>query len=78
MNPGGIVSKSDSIKAVFVLGETLRADHLHLNGYSRNTTPLLSSREGVISFSDLFTSKTITATSVPQMLTDQKLEEGEV
>ncbi|MCW5519929.1 sulfatase-like hydrolase/transferase [Aureitalea sp. L0-47] len=75
MNPKGIVSSSDSIKAVFVLGETLRADHLHLNGYFRNTTPFLSKRDDVISYPDLFTSKTITATSVPQMLTDQNLED---
>jgi glucan phosphoethanolaminetransferase (alkaline phosphatase superfamily) len=75
MNPQGVISKSDSIKAVFVLGETVRADHLQLNGYSRNTTPLLSARGDVISYSDLFTSKTITATSVPQMLTDQKLKD---
>ncbi len=76
LDPKGVVSRSDSIKAVFVLGETLRADHLGLNGYSRNTTPLLSERNDVISYSKLFTSKTITATSVPQMLTDQKLEDS--
>jgi glucan phosphoethanolaminetransferase (alkaline phosphatase superfamily) len=68
---------TDSLKVVFVLGETLRADHLGLNGYERNTTELLSKRTQLISFGDLFTSKTVTATSVPQLLTDQKLtDEG--
>lgn len=65
----------DSLKVVFVLGETLRADHLGINGYTRNTTPLLSKRENVVSFSRLYTNKTITATSVPQLLTDEKLED---
>ncbi|MBT8262757.1 MAG: phosphoethanolamine transferase [Bacteroidia bacterium] len=66
-------SGTDSLKVVFVLGETVRADHLGLNGYNRNTTPLLSQRKDIISYSNLFTSKTITATSLPQILTDQLL-----
>ena len=70
-----ISSITDSIKAIFVLGETLRADHLGLNGYERNTTPLLSERSGIISYKKLFTSNTITATSVPQILTNQKLSD---
>lgn len=70
------VSKTtDSLKVVFVLGETVRADHLTINGYSRNTTPLLSERSDVISWKKLFTNKTYTATSVPQILTDKNLDE---
>ncbi|OZB43026.1 MAG: hypothetical protein B7X50_02135 [Alishewanella sp. 34-51-39] len=30
---------------IMVLGETVRADHLGINGYSRNTTPKLAQRE---------------------------------
>ena len=69
------VKLRDSVKVVFVLGETVRADHLGLNGYTRNTTELLSGRPGLISFPNLYTSKTVTATSVPQILTDQKLDD---
>jgi glucan phosphoethanolaminetransferase (alkaline phosphatase superfamily) len=68
-----VTSQSDSIKGVFVLGETVRADHLGLNGYERNTNPLLSKRNDIVSYPNLFTNRTITATSVPQILTDQLL-----
>ncbi len=68
-----VISGDNTVKGIFVLGETLRADHLGLNGYERNTTPLLSKRNDIISYANLFTSKTITATSVPQILTDQLL-----
>ena len=49
---------------VFVLGETVRADHLSLNGYSKITTPLLS-KQKLISFTDVQSCGTATATSVP-------------
>lgn len=51
---------------VFVLGETVRADHLSLNGYHKKTTPLLE-RENIISFSNMTACGTSTATSVPCM-----------
>ncbi|MFC7356171.1 phosphoethanolamine transferase [Jejudonia soesokkakensis] len=63
----------DSIKVVFVLGETVRADHLSLNGYERETTPLLEKEGNVISFTKLHTDHTYTGKSVPQILTDQNL-----
>lgn len=70
------VSKvTDSLKVLFVLGETVRADHLQLNGYNRKTTPLLSAREDIISWKKLYTSNTYTASSLPQILTDKNLGE---
>jgi lipid A ethanolaminephosphotransferase len=52
---------------VLVVGETVRADHLGLNGYSRDTTPLLSKMERLISFSQISACGTSTAVSVPCM-----------
>jgi glucan phosphoethanolaminetransferase (alkaline phosphatase superfamily) len=69
--------ENDSIAMVFVLGETVRADHLGINGYSRNTTPQLSKKENLISFKKLFTNNTYTGASVPQILTNQDLESSE-
>ena len=63
-------SNSNEIKVVFVLGETVRADHMQLNGYKRNTNPLLSKRRNVISFANTYTPKTYTAESVQQLLTN--------
>lgn len=54
---------------IFVLGESVRADHLQLNGYHRNTTPLLSQNKNIISYPNVYTPFTYTASSVPQILT---------
>lgn len=51
---------------VLVLGETLRADHLGLNGYQRNTTPKLAQRN-IINFGAIDACGTATAISVPCM-----------
>lgn len=52
---------------IFIVGEATRADHLGLNGYARNTTPKLSAREGLVSFSDFYSCGTYTVYSVPCM-----------
>ncbi|MGV6857859.1 MAG: phosphoethanolamine transferase [bacterium] len=77
--PGGLqrVAKVASLRAdvlahgkprlvVMVVGESLRADHLSLNGYGRPTTPLLA-QQGVVSFPSFFSCGTSTAWSVPCM-----------
>ncbi len=51
---------------VLVVGETARADRFALNGYQRDTTPLLA-RENVISFTRVRSCGTSTAVSVPCM-----------
>jgi glucan phosphoethanolaminetransferase (alkaline phosphatase superfamily) len=61
---------ADSLNVVFILGESVRADHLQLNGYSRKTNPLLSKRKNIISFPNAYTPLTYTAVSIPQLLTD--------
>lgn len=60
-----ILNSSDKPKlVVMVLGETVRADHLGINGYSRNTTPKLGSRD-LINFGAIEACGTTTAVSVP-------------
>ncbi|OFC69157.1 phosphoethanolamine transferase [Alteromonas confluentis] len=51
---------------VMVVGETARADRFSLNGYSKNTNPLLSD-EKVVSFTQVTSCGTATAVSVPCM-----------
>jgi len=51
---------------ILVVGEAVRADRLSLNGYSRETTPLLQ-KENVISFTNMYSCATTTALSVPCM-----------
>lgn len=52
---------------IFVVGETARADHLGLNGYRRDTTPLLAKRDNLFSFKNASSCGTSTAYSVPCM-----------
>ena len=51
---------------ILVLGETARAMNFSLNGYSRNTNPLMS-QEDIINFKDVTSCGTATAVSVPCM-----------
>jgi len=51
---------------ILVIGEATRADRLSLNGYQRETTPLLQ-KEDVISFTEMYSCGTSTAYSVPCM-----------
>lgn len=51
---------------IVVVGETARADKFSLNGYGRETNPLLA-KEDVISFTNTYSCGTSTADSVPCM-----------
>lgn len=51
---------------IMVLGETVRSDHLGINGYIRNTTPLLAQRE-LLNLGAIDACGTATAVSVPCM-----------
>ncbi len=51
---------------ILVVGETARADHFSLNGYTRKTNPRLEKAE-VISFANTWSCGTSTAVSVPCM-----------
>lgn len=51
---------------IMVVGEATRADHLSLNGYDKETNPLLK-RENIINFPNFYSCGTSTAHSVPCM-----------
>lgn len=51
---------------ILVLGETVRADHLSINGYQRTTTPALEKRQ-IVNFGAIDACGTATAISVPCM-----------
>ena len=69
-----ISNLKEPIQVTFVLGETVRADHLGVNGYYRNTTPNLSKiRKNFISYPNLYTNKQLTSQSIPQICTNQSI-----
>ncbi len=51
---------------ILVVGEAVRADKLSLNGYAKETNPLLA-REDVVSFTSFYSCGTTTSFSVPCM-----------
>ncbi|MDB4335075.1 sulfatase-like hydrolase/transferase [bacterium] len=61
-------NKDDSLIVILVLGESVRNDHLGLNGYHRNTTPKLN-EIGIIPLPKTKSLYTYTGVSVPQILT---------
>lgn len=64
-----IVKTSDDNRSklvIMVVGEAARADHFSLNGYEKETNPLLQ-KEDIINFSNVSSCGTSTAESVPCM-----------
>jgi len=51
---------------IMIVGEAARADHFSLNGYSKETNPLLK-KENIVNFSNMYSCGTSTAESVPCM-----------
>ncbi len=60
---------ADSTIVVLIIGESLRADHLSLNGYNRKTTPNLDKRNHLVSLSNIYSKYTYTNPSVAHILT---------
>ncbi len=52
---------------IMIVGETVRADHIGLNGYQRQTTPRLAAMDHLVSFANFTSCGTATAVSVPCM-----------
>ncbi|MCM1348887.1 MAG: phosphoethanolamine transferase [Firmicutes bacterium] len=65
--PATAAAKAPTV--VFVIGESLRPDHLQLNGYHRATTPRLSADTAVVSLPKMFTGPCYTHVSVPRIMT---------
>lgn len=70
-----VFTDENNLHIVLIVGESVRADHLSLNRYERNTTPLLLEQKNIISFSKVYTPFTYTAQSIPQILTNQSVED---
>ena len=65
---------------VMVIGESSRYDRWSLNGYERDTNPLLSKEANLVTLSDVITSVSATRLSVPVMISrkpaKQSLKDG--
>jgi glucan phosphoethanolaminetransferase (alkaline phosphatase superfamily) len=54
---------------VFVIGETGRYNSYSINGYKRNTSPMLAKTKNLISYTDFHSEANITTSSLPMILT---------
>jgi len=66
-----VETSNDSSNLLIIgLGESLRADHLGIYGYQRNTTPLLSSlKQDLYIYKNAYSGGPLTFTSIPSMFT---------
>ena len=65
-----VISGNEGVICMLHIGESTRADHFSINGYYRNTTPLLAKRKNLINYSDCIASAGITTYSFITILTD--------
>lgn len=65
-----IVKKDDGIIVILHIGESVRADHLSINGYKKNTTPHLQQEERLINFQNCLSSYCCTDRALLILLTD--------
>lgn len=61
--------KDNNALYILVIGETARYDHFGLNGYQRNTTPMLEQCTNLVSYDSAFSQANLTAYSIPLILT---------
>lgn len=70
---------SDIIKnkqlVVLVIGETSRRANWQLNGYARQTNPLLSKQANIVNFTDMLSVSNATRSSIPMLLTRKPAEQ---
>lgn len=80
-NLGSPADKPSSIKTlhgeegaivIMHIGESVRADHLSINGYERETTPWLKSREDIINFQNCTAASMSTTASSLAILTNAR------
>ena len=64
-----IIKQTDSLTIVLIIGESVRADHLQLNDYPRETTPRLLLRKNIVTFPHIYSEQTHTLACMPYILT---------
>ena len=73
--------KKDSINEkevyVFVIGETGRYSSYSINGYQRNTSPMLAKTKNLVSYTDFYSEANITTSSLPMILTRASVRDYE-
>ena len=61
-------TKTEREVYLVIIGESARYGNFSINGYKRNTSPLLEKIPGIISYSDAFATSTVTEFALPLLL----------
>ena len=66
----GISEKTDTVPSIclLVIGETARSMNFSLNGYERQTNPLLEKRSNIVSYAHAYSQANLTQYAVPHIL----------
>lgn len=70
-------ANGDNPLYILVIGEAARYDHLSLNGYERNTTPLLQVRKNLISYDSAYAQANLTSYSLPLIITRSTADDAD-
>jgi glucan phosphoethanolaminetransferase (alkaline phosphatase superfamily) len=76
----GAHQKDENTRQIYVLviGETTRSKNFQLNGYERNTNPLLSQRKNLVSFTNMVSGWAWTRMSVPVIISRKKVHDKNI
>lgn len=75
---GAVSTRGDERQLVIlVIGESLRAGNLQINGYHRPTTPRLAARSGLVSLGDVASCSHLTTLALPPALTGSRPDDHE-
>lgn len=72
VSPNPDMQHDDGVVCILHIGESMRADHLSINGYGRDTTPKLAALDGLISYSNCIAAAPMTDRAMMTILTNAR------
>ncbi len=67
-----VLKGNEGVVIIFHIGESVRADHLSVNGYYRDTTPHLKALSNMVSFKDCSAAAGLTSYAWPTIMTNAR------
>ncbi|SIO31674.1 phosphoethanolamine transferase [Halodesulfovibrio marinisediminis] len=71
------ITPTEPLTVITIIGESARADRFQINGYQRETTPLLNKENNLVNFGAIKSFSAYTRLSVPAMITPATLARPE-
>lgn len=65
---------AENLKVVLIVSESVRGDKFQLNGYNRETNPLLSKVKNLISYKKFSSCEVLSVISIPCLLTNRSIQ----